>query len=376
MKDSNNIGAIILAAGKSHRMGQNKALLTIKNETFLEREVSLFRDFGTTNIVVVTGYNAEEIRPVISQLNVNEIYNPSPSEGMFSSVCRGVKYIAPLCDAFFILPTDIPLIRRCTLDLLFKSWLNNKRHVAIPSFENQSGHPSLFPSEIAADLLNWNGKEGIQGFLKNFKNSIINVFTPNEHMLLDIDTPQDYANLETYIKYIDIPTHKECISLLDHYSVESKIKAHSVSVSLLATAITKKLNESGVHINLQLVESASLLHDIARTEKNHDKKGAQILDGLGFSNIALIVSSHMSMCVKDSDPITAAEIVFVADKYTLEDSFVNIEERYNLKMKEYKNDIIIKNNIENKLNCALKAKKRIEKLIGQSIISLSSELMR
>lgn len=367
---SKNIGAIILAAGQSSRMGRIKALLTLKNETFIEREVSIFRDFGIKNIVVVTGYNAKEINNILSQLNVVEAYNPDPSRGMFSSVCIGAKYIAQLCDAFFILPVDIPLIRPCTLDIVYKNWLKDTTRIIIPSFEGVSGHPPLFPSYLTVNLINWSGEKGLHGFLKSFKNLVSNVFTPNEHMLLDIDTPKDYLNLETYIKYFDVPTPKECLALLDNYSVSSNVKDHSIAVALIAKTIAQKLNEKGLNINLEIVEAAGLLHDIARTEKNHSKKGAEILQDFGFFNVADAVRNHMDMCVKDDDQITAAEIVFIADKYTLGNKFVELEERYGLKMKEYKYDVVAKKNIENKLMCALKSKARIEKLLGVSISSL------
>ncbi|MGB9680535.1 MAG: DVU_1551 family NTP transferase [Thermoanaerobacteraceae bacterium] len=371
---SSNIGAIILAAGQSSRMGKNKALLPINNKTFIEEEINLFHDFGIDKIVVVTGYNTEEIHRVISSEQVMEIHNPDPSRGMFSSVCLGVKHIASMCDAFFVLPVDIPLIRNCTLKLVLETWLNDRSRIIIPTFENQRGHPPLFPSSVAEKLLSWDGKNGLQGFLENYKTHIVEVFTPNEYMLLDVDTPQDYEIIKNSINYLSVPNLKECFALLQYYSVSHKIKTHSKLVALLAETIAKSLNEKGLNINPDIVKAAGLLHDIVRYEENHDVKGAKILNDLGFIEVADAIHNHMDMCIKDSDPITPAEIVFIADKYTLEESFIDIEKRYHLKIEKYEKDTEIKCSIENKLKCALKSKERIEKQIGMSINSLLSSI--
>ena len=95
-------------------MGACKALLQIDGASLLERTVRLFRETGVERIVVVTGARPE-IRPLAETLNVTVVENPHFDSGMFSSVQTGIAEILKHPSATYILPVDIPLLRKKTL---------------------------------------------------------------------------------------------------------------------------------------------------------------------------------------------------------------------------------------------------------------------
>ncbi len=371
-----SICAIILAAGESSRMGSPKPLLLIDDKTILEREIILFRDFGVKNIFVVTGYHAEKIQPILSQLGVSAIHNIRPQEGMFSSVRIALTQIRHLCKGFFLLPVDVPLVRFCTLKLLYKTWVDNPSKICIPSFKTQNGHPPLLPISIIPNMLSWSGEQGLHGFLSTVSKDIIYVPVPDEHMLFDIDTPQDYVKFQELAKRFDVPTRSECLFMLDHvFPVPPNIRSHSIAVANLSRVIAQHLNrKSNIYINPDLAEASGLLHDIAKLESNHEQKGAQLLADCGFPLISDAIGSHMDMDVLDNDPITVAEIVFIADKYFEEDRVVSLKDRYESKMKKYNQNPKAKTQIITKLTHALHSEKRIECQIGESLFLLAKTI--
>ncbi len=110
--------AVVLAAGRSSRMGTSKPLLQVGQVTAIERVVSSLRAAGAGQVVVVTGHNPEALLPVLSRLQVDRAHNPDYDSGMFSSVRAGAAALSADVDAFFVLPVDCPLVTPRVLRLL------------------------------------------------------------------------------------------------------------------------------------------------------------------------------------------------------------------------------------------------------------------
>jgi len=106
---TDNIGAIILAAGFSTRMRRFKPLLRIGEKTFLEHAIALFKESGVGDIVTVVGHQSEKVIPVAKAVSSRYVINDHYDDGMYSSIQTGVKALGHPCDAFFLLPVDIPL---------------------------------------------------------------------------------------------------------------------------------------------------------------------------------------------------------------------------------------------------------------------------
>jgi putative nucleotidyltransferase with HDIG domain len=118
------------------------------------------------------------------------------------------------------------------------------------------------------------------------------------------------------------------------YGMLENIAAHSLEVARVALFISIELNKKGQRIDLGLVEAASLLHDLMKTEclrtkEDHAQTGSQVLKGMGYERVGEVVAQHIWLC-KEGDPssISEEEIVNYADKRVMHDRIVSLEERF------------------------------------------------
>ena len=118
-------------------------------------------------------------------------------------------------------------------------------------------------------------------------------------------------------------------------------------------------------IDVNLIKSAALLHDIKRLEKDHAKKGAKLLSDLGYKKISSFVKNHMELKAQMEDEINEVSILYFADKLVIEDQFTSIEKRFEEKLKKYDLDDVIKKNIRKRYNTTLKIKSNIISIIGE-----------
>ncbi|MBI4448035.1 HD domain-containing protein [Candidatus Woesearchaeota archaeon] len=134
-----------------------------------------------------------------------------------------------------------------------------------------------------------------------------------------------------------IPNFRQCVNLLTEYAVKETIFFHSFSVANYALKTAETLEKKGHKINKELVLAAALLHDIKKLNaKHHTKEGAELLENLGYEEVAEIVKKHGFECLEKNPPKTIEEkIVFYADKrdewgqiVTLEERFEKLKERY------------------------------------------------
>ena len=131
-----------------------------------------------------------------------------------------------------------------------------------------------------------------------------------------------------------IPTKEECLRLMGKYGMLENIAAHSLEVARVALFISIELNKKGQRIDLGLVEAASLLHDLTKTEclrtkEDHAQTGSQVLKGMGYERVGEVVAQHIWLC-KEGDPssVSEEEIVNYADKRVMHDRIVSLEERF------------------------------------------------
>ena len=155
-----NLTAIILAAGMSSRMGGFKPLMTLGDTTVIEHAVRMFRAAGIEDIHVVLGFRAPDVSVALKPLDVLTVLNASYSEGMFSSIKVGIENLESDCEAFFILPADIPLVRPATVSALLADYKPN--HILYPVFRKRRGHPPLISTAFTWEILNYSGQGGLR----------------------------------------------------------------------------------------------------------------------------------------------------------------------------------------------------------------------
>ncbi|MFH0825430.1 MAG: nucleotidyltransferase family protein [Pseudomonadota bacterium] len=191
------VSAIILSAGYSSRMGAFKPLLQIGNTTLLERSVRLFQSAGVTDIRVVLGYRHADLEAILDRLGVPGVVNDRYDDGMFSSVVAGLRSINPGTTAFFVHPVDIPSVERDTVISLLEAYERGEGDIIYPTFHGRRGHPPLVSTKYKTEIVNRLGPGGLRGVLRQYESRSSNVPVPDKHVLIDLDTPEDYRLILT-----------------------------------------------------------------------------------------------------------------------------------------------------------------------------------
>lgn len=191
------VGAVILAAGLSSRMGNFKPLLSIGPRTLLGHTIHLFQASGVEDIVVVKGHQSEKLAQELDTYHCRSVLNENYTDGMFSSVQAGVNALSTDNEAFFLLPVDIPLVRQNTVaELLQAMGQDPATLVFYPEYRSRRGHPPLVRCDLVPEILNSVDQGGLQALLKNYRLHARNIPVADPYILADVDTPDDLVDLQ------------------------------------------------------------------------------------------------------------------------------------------------------------------------------------
>lgn len=321
------LAALILAAGYASRMGQFKPLLPLDGTTVIESTINTFRSTSVTKVVVVTGHHSIQLQSLLEKSGVSAVHNPDYASGMYSSVQAGIKALPTDTEACFLLPADIPLVRGATIRAVAKHHASTQAPIIYPVFQGERGHPPLISHELFADILAGDSQGGLHTLLQRHEKHASEVEVVDEGILLDMDTPEDYARMQILAPHRQAPTVAECNAILAALGVAPSIRSHGQTVAAVADALTQRLTARGIAIDPGLVRAASLLHDIAKGRPAHAHVGAAIVADLGFPQLACVIGRHMDMSF-DGGALQEDAIVFLADKLVQQDHRVSLEERF------------------------------------------------
>jgi molybdenum cofactor cytidylyltransferase len=184
--------ALILAAGRSSRMGEFKPLMLLEGKTVLERLLNTYLKAGVSEALVVLGHRADEIQPLLEAQGVAWIVNEHYDRGMFSSIQTGVQQLSTDCDAFFLQPADIALIRPETLQSLLTARRENRATLCYPCHDGRRGHPPLISASVIPAIEAFDKTGGMRALLARYQDAAINVDVDDPGIHFDMDTPEDY----------------------------------------------------------------------------------------------------------------------------------------------------------------------------------------
>lgn len=191
---SETVCGLVLAAGLSSRMKAFKPLLPFRDSTVIEASVGSLLSGGAQCVVVVTGHRADEIEDLLSRRfggRVRFVRNPDPAgTDMLASVRLGCAAL-PACDAFFLLPGDMPLVERGTFFRLLAA-RDGAKCVIFPTFEGRRGHPPLIDARLVPDILAYRGGDGLRGLWRLHAELVRLLAVEDAGVRIDLDTPEEY----------------------------------------------------------------------------------------------------------------------------------------------------------------------------------------
>ena len=384
------LAAIVLAAGRSSRMGELKPLLPLGDGTVLGRAVGAFVEAGVSDLRIVVGWRGAEIAAVAADLGVPVVTNDDWRRGMFSSAATGIASLDAGVEAFFLLPADCALVRAETIGRLARAALP-AAPVTYPLREGRRGHPPLIARAALPDDLTSEPAEGLRGLLARHDGAAREVAVDDPGVLIDLDEPADYRRACDYVADETIPGAARCLDLLREAGAPPAVVAHSRAVARVSVALATRLNERELHLNARLVEAAALLHDIARLQPDHAHAGAALLGDLGYRRVAAVTAHHMDLQPEvesehsgmpsgegttspgAAETLSAeaqalpgeAEVLYLADKLVAETGVVSLPERLAARLRELETDPVAQARARGRLGRALALGRVVETLVGE-----------
>jgi molybdenum cofactor cytidylyltransferase len=188
------IVGVVLSAGESSRMGRPKALLTIDGETFIEHIVAALRKSGLERVVVVLGFNAEELRRKIEHLPVEIVVNPNFREGQLSSLQVAIQHLEKDsdCDGMLVHLVDHPFVDSILVRNMMQKFSAGQKLIVVPRHHGKRGHPVIFARALFAELLNAPPELGAKAVVHAHQSDTLEIDTDQVGVTVDIDTPELY----------------------------------------------------------------------------------------------------------------------------------------------------------------------------------------
>ena len=191
------IAAIILAAGRSRRMGAFKPLLPFGNQTVIESCIDYLRRGGVETIVVVLGHRSQDVINRLGDLSVQFALNPDPDSQMTASIHAGLQKVAA-AKATFIALADHPAVPPTIVSQLINEWRNGAKLV-IPTWQDRGGHPVLVDLQYRQELQTLDPNLGLKALFNAHPNDVKRLPVESPFIARDMDTWDDYVALYTEI---------------------------------------------------------------------------------------------------------------------------------------------------------------------------------
>jgi len=190
------IGAIILAAGASRRMGFPKPDLPYRNSTFLGATAQACEAAGLKPVVVVVSPETHNALAIGHLPNLLVVENETPHTGQLGSLKKGLRAVLnrPV-EGVVVWPVDQPHVRVDTVQQLIETYRRSPRGIVVPTYDGRRGHPVLFGRAVFDELLATPEDLGARAVVRADPSRVVEVAVPDRAVLEDIDTPEAYERL-------------------------------------------------------------------------------------------------------------------------------------------------------------------------------------
>lgn len=193
-----SLAGIVLAAGRSARMGSPKALLDFLGLPFVVRILEALEALEVKTRVVVVGPDGPRIHAVLAGHDCIIVENPEPETGPIASLRGALRALQPVQPtAVLVWPVDLPHVRVTTIERILETHRRAKASIVVPALGNRRGHPIVWGSSLFQELLESPAatREGARAVLREHRREIVSVPVDDPAVIDEINTPEDYERL-------------------------------------------------------------------------------------------------------------------------------------------------------------------------------------
>ena len=186
------VAAIVLAAGRSRRMGEvNKLLAEVDGAPMIAGVVDAILATRARPVIVVTGHEGERVRAALAGREVTFVHNPRYAEGMSTSLRAGLGQLGDDLDGALVCLADMPRVRPAHLEALLGAFdPDDGRALCVPTWERRRGNPVLFAARYFPEMCLVEGDVGARALLEKHADTVCYVPMDDRGVTVDVDTPE------------------------------------------------------------------------------------------------------------------------------------------------------------------------------------------
>lgn len=193
-----SLAGVVLAAGRSARMGSPKALLDFRGLPFAVRILEALEALEVKTRVVVVGPDGPRIRPALASHDCMIVENPEPETGPIASLRAALRALQPLQpSAVLVWPVDLPHVRVATVERLLEAHRRTTAPAVLPAFGERRGHPVIWGAGLFEELAEsaQATREGARAVLHQHQAEVVVVSVDDPAVTDEVNTPEDYERL-------------------------------------------------------------------------------------------------------------------------------------------------------------------------------------
>jgi molybdenum cofactor cytidylyltransferase len=196
------IAAVVLAAGRSTRMGAvNKMIAEIGGKPLVRIAAEQALASAAKPVIVVTGHERERIEAALAGLPVRFVHNPDYAEGLGTSLKTGIAAVPDTADAAIVCLGDMPQVDATLIDRLIAAFDPERGAlVVVPSIDGRRGNPVVWSRRFFHDLMAISGDIGARHLIGTYAEAVVEVPVAGEAALTDVDTPESLSAVKAEIE--------------------------------------------------------------------------------------------------------------------------------------------------------------------------------
>jgi molybdenum cofactor cytidylyltransferase len=177
--------------------GRNKLLVKISRKTMIRRVVESALSSKADEVIVVLGWESRKVREALADLPCRFVVNRDYRIGQSSSLKTGMREIADGTDAVLVLPGDVAMIDPRSINMVIEAYIERKSPIVVAAYSGRPGHPILLSRELFKEIEQIDESTfGLKSVVSRHESEVRLVETGSEHVLRDVDTPEDLKLLK------------------------------------------------------------------------------------------------------------------------------------------------------------------------------------
>ena len=175
---------------------QNKLLTEVNGVPIVVRVATAAVDSIADPVIVVTGYEGEQVARAVQELNVTIVDNPRFEGGLSTSLIRGISALPDNAAGVLVCLGDMPDVKSAHVDCLIRAFKpQSGRSICVPIYRGQRGNPVLWSRRFFPQIRGLTGDRGARGLFTKFEQFVCEVPVDDDGVLLDVDSPHALAAL-------------------------------------------------------------------------------------------------------------------------------------------------------------------------------------